>query len=313
MPVPWWNGRERAIVRVVVVGAGGQLGSALVERWRGRGDEVLALGRAELDLDAGDGADGAAGLPAIVAFRPAVVVNAAAWTDVDGCARDPQRAMRVNGIGAGLVAGSASQAGAVTVQISTNEVFDGSAHRPYREDDEPSPINPYGRSKLAGEEAVRAANPRSLVVRTAWLFGGDRPSFATKIRAAAERSVESGRPLRVVADEIGNPTPVRELARAIVELVDRLAGNPAEAPAATPGTAGLPDAPGIYHLAGEPAVSRLEWARQLLGNMPGLRLEPISLADYPRPAPVPPRAVLDVGRAAALDIGAIRWEASVLA
>lgn len=282
------------MVRVVVVGAGGQLGAALCDAWQRRGDEVLALRHADLDLaepDAG-AAGAAAGLAAVAAFRPDVVLNAAAWTDVDGCARDPERALRINGVGAGLVAAAAAEVGALSGQISTNEVFDGGADRPYREEDEPRPINPYGRSKLAGEEAVREANPRWLVVRTAWLFGGGRPSFPTKIRDAASRAAASGNPLRVVADEVGNPTPVLELARAILELLD---------------LEGL----GIYHLAGEPPVTRLEWARRCLRDVPGLRLEPISLADYPRPAPVPARAVLDMGRSARLGIGPINWEASV--
>lgn len=273
-------------MRVAVVGAGGQLGSALVARFAGRGDPVLALRHADLDL-----ADHAAGdlLPGPLD----VVINAAAWTDVDGCARDPDRAGAINGVGAGNVAAAAARAGALSVQVSTNEVFDGLGSAPYAEADPRSPGNPYGRSKQLGEEATLAANPRALVIRTAWLFGGDRPGFPEKIRAAAERMVAANQPLRVVSDEVGNPTPVPALADRIVRLVDM----------AVEGHAPL----GTYHVAGEPPISRLEWAREILSDMPELVIEPIELREYSRPSVVPPRAVLDMTKVRELGIEPIRW------
>jgi dTDP-4-dehydrorhamnose reductase len=272
--------------RVAVTGAAGQLGSQLLRAFEETGAEVLPLGRSELDIAVPTALD------RLVDLHPDLVVHAAAWTDVDGAARDPERAMRINGEGAGAVAAAAARVDAPIVQVSTNEVFDGSLGRAYTEDDEPRPINPYGASKLAGERLVAAATERHLIVRTAWLFGASRRSFPEKIRAAAGRALDEGRPLRVVEDEWGNPTDVRWLAPAIAQLVTlALAG-------AAPW--------GTYHLAGMPPTSRAEWARHLLADLP-VAIEPIRLADYPRDSQVPPHAVLDVSRAAGLGIAPGSW------
>ncbi len=272
--------------RVAITGAGGQLGVELVRAFTAAGDQVLALARPDFDITrAGD-------LERLAGWRPDIVVNSAAWTDVDGCARDPERAMRINGEAAGAVAAAAEAAGALIVQISTNEVFDGTLDRPYTEEDEPNPINPYGASKLTGERAVAAANPRHLIVRTAWLFGPRGTNFVTKILAAAERARSAGEPLRVVDDEWGNPTDVRWLAPAVGRLVEL----------AMAGTAGFD----THHLAGEPATSRLNWARAILRDL-SVKVEPMRLDDYLRDSRVPPRAVLDVSRAAALGIEPFDW------
>jgi dTDP-4-dehydrorhamnose reductase len=271
-----------------VTGAGGQLGAELVREFANAGDEVLALARPDFDvLDAGH-------VARIGAWRPDVVVNAAAWTDVDGCARDPERAMRINGHAAGEVAAAAAEAGALAVQVSTNEVFDGRLDRPYSEDDVPAPINPYGAAKLAGERLVSAAGGRSLIVRTAWLYG-DARGFPARIRAAASAAAAEGRPLRVVDDEWGNPTPAAWLAGAIVRLVGLVADGEAS--------------DGIYHLAGWPPTTRYEWARALLAGS-DVALEPIGLAEYSRPSRVPPRAVLDVARSERLGIEPGSWSAA---
>jgi dTDP-4-dehydrorhamnose reductase len=254
---------------VAVVGAGGQLGRQLVEAFATAGWAVISLDRSRLDI-----ADPAAG-ELIGALEPDLVVNAAAWTDVDGCARDPARAMLLNAVAPGRMALGAAHAGARFIQISTNEVFDGTASTPYGEDDPPNPVNPYGASKLAGERAVAEAAPRHLIVRTAWLFGPGGTNFVTKILAAADRTASSGDALRVVDDEWGNPTWTPTLAGAIASLADgNLQGE-------------------IVHLAGEPAASRLEWARVALeagGRRVGI--EPTSRSAFPRASTVPPRAVL---------------------
>jgi dTDP-4-dehydrorhamnose reductase len=255
----------------VVTGAAGQLGRELVRAFRGAGHEVLGLGHADLELadpDAGE---------RIALLRPAIVVNAAAWTDVDGCARDPERAMLLNGVAPGQLAAGAARSGALFVQISSNEVFDGESADAYREADRPNPINPYGASKLAGERSVAEANPRHLIVRTAWLFGPGGGNFVTKIVAAADRAAQHGGPLRVVADEWGNPTWAPSLADAIAGLAAGTAAGP------------------IVHLAGEPATSRLAWAREALDvSRPGTEVEPTTLAAFPRASRVPARAVLRV-------------------
>lgn len=272
--------------RVAIAGARGQLGVELVRAFATAGDDVLSLARPEFDITR------MADLEQLTAWRPEVVVNSAAWTDVDGCAGDPERAMRINGRAAGELARSAADVGALIVQISTNEVFDGELERAYTEDDPPHPINPYGASKLAGELAVVVANQRHFVVRTAWLYGPGERNFPGKIRAAAARMSAEGRPLRVVADEWGNPTDVRRLAPAIRRLA--LMGLATEAPF------------GTYHLAGEPPVSRLEWAQAILAGS-GTIIEPVRLADFPRASRVPPRAVLDSSRARQLDLQAGDW------
>lgn len=260
--------------RIAITGAAGQLGRELVRAFSAAGHEVLPLVRPDFDLT-----DRRA-LERLVAWGPDVVVNSAAWTDVDGCAGDPERAMRVNGEAAGDVARAAAEAAALIVQISTNEVFDGSLHRPYVEDDEANPINAYGASKLAGERLVAVANPRHLIVRTAWLFGPGGSNFVTKIRAAAERMTDAGQPLRVVDDEWGNPTPTPWLADTVAWLASgALLGR---------------TVPNRIHVAGTPPATRLDWAQVSLAGHP-VAIKPIPSAAYERPSRPPLRAVLDTG------------------
>ena len=269
--------------RVAITGAGGQLGAELVRAFAAAGDEVLALARPDFDITR------PADLERLTTWRPDVVVNSAAWTDVDGCARDPERAMRINGEAAGAVALATAAAGALIVQISTNEVFDGTLERAYTEDDEPNPINPYGASKFSGERAVAEANPRHLIVRTAWLFGPRGTNFVTKILAAAERARAAGEPLRVVDDEWGNPTWTPSLADAIVALVSGPRSRDAS----------------VWHLAGEPPTSRRGWADRVLKDVE-VQILPMTLAEYARPSQPPRRAILDTRRARAIGL-TLEW------
>ena len=257
------------MARVAITGAAGQLGRQLVSTYERAGHEVRALSHADLDIvDSSHRAR-------LQSWAPEIVVNAAAWTDVDGCARDPARAMRVNGEAAGSVAEVAFGCGALMVQISTNEVFDGALDRPYREDDQPRPINAYGASKLAGERAVAAAAPRHLIVRTAWLFGPGGTNFVTRILAAAGRAAMAGEALRIVDDEWGNPTWTPDLAATILELSGRSAPPP------------------IVHAAGDPPTSRLGWATVALqGAGVDVSVAPVSLAAFERASRPPPRAIL---------------------
>ena len=276
--------------RVAITGAAGQLGRELVTGFAADGAEVLPLSRPDFDITR------AADLDRLAEWRPEVVVNAAAWTDVDGCARHPERATAINGEAAGALAGAAARAGALTVQVSTNEVFDGELDRAYTEDDATNPINPYGASKLLGERLVADGSPRYLVVRTAWIFGPDS-GFPTRIRAAADRVVAEGKPLRVVADEWGNPTPAGWLASAVVRLVALERGGDASG--------------GIYHAAGQPPTTRLAWTEHVLARHT-VSVEPMALADYRRDSRVPPRAVLDTSRLAAFGIEPGDWSAATL-
>jgi len=274
--------------RVAITGAAGQLGRELVAAFSADGAEVLALVRPDFDLTRTTDLDRLSG------WRPHVVVNAAAWTDADGCARDPEGASAINGEAAGAVARAAQRVGALTVQVSTNEVFDGELDRPYTEDDATNPINPYGVAKLLGERLVAQASRRHLIVRTAWIFTRDS-GFPTRIRAAADRVAAEGTPLRVVADEWGNPTPADWLATAITRLValERAGGVSS----------------GVYHVAGQPSTTRLGWATSVLAGH-AVSIEPMALAEYRRDSRVPSRAVLATSRVAGLGIEPGDWSAA---
>jgi dTDP-4-dehydrorhamnose reductase len=256
--------------RIAITGAGGQLGRQLIHALSNGEREVLALTHANFDITSSESRR------AVVDWRPDVVVNAAAWTDVDGCARDPQRAMMVNAAGPAALAEAITAHGARFIQVSTNEVFDGADRRAYAPHDAPRPINPYGASKLAAERAVLAADPRHQVVRTAWLFGPGGTNFVTKILAAARGAAERGDRLRVVQDEVGNPTWTPALAEAIADVV------------------AAEDGPQILHAVGTPPASRLAWAECVVRSA-GLEvgIDPVSLADFARASTPPPHAVLE--------------------
>jgi dTDP-4-dehydrorhamnose reductase len=214
-----------------------------------------------------------------------VVVHAAAWTDVDGCARDPQLAFQRNGLATGVLATACVDRGIDLLVVSTNEVFDGrrTDRRGYAPDDPPNPINAYGASKLAGESAAREAYAREVasagrlgIVRTAWLFGPPGNDFPAKILAAADGARASGAPLRVVGDEIGSPTYAPDLAEAIVELI------------------GSGDSSGVHHIVNSGPASRAEWARELLRQAAiDLPIEEIPAAAWPRASTPPAWAVLE--------------------
>ncbi|HSL76640.1 MAG TPA: NAD(P)-dependent oxidoreductase, partial [Candidatus Limnocylindrales bacterium] len=249
-------------MRVAVTGAGGRLGRALIEAlgeapFTGPAGPI-AWSRADFDLDA----------PAAIhslldRYRPEVVVHTAAWTDVDGCAREPELALARNAEAVGIVAGATAGRGIDLIHVSTNEVFDGTRphDRGYLPDDPPSPGNPYGISKLAGEAAAaaayREADARLAIVRTSWLYGPPGNDFPTKILGAAERASGAGAALTVVGDEYGSPTYTRDIADAIVDLLG----------------SDDPDAAfGTHHLVNTGVASRADWARELVRRL-GVEVE----------------------------------------
>jgi dTDP-4-dehydrorhamnose reductase len=270
-------------MRVAVIGSQGQLGRQLVNAFLAAKCAVTALSSPTFDITDPKAHQ------RLGELELDVVVNSAAWTDVDGCARDPQRALRVNGEAPGALADAAASIGAAFIQISTNEVFDGKLERPYLESDKPNPLNPYAESKLLGERLVATANSRHLIIRTAWLFGPAGLNFVTKILEAARRARVHGDSLRVVNDEWGNPTWTPALAASIVAAV-RL------------------ETKGILHLAGTPATTRYGWAsdccRAARVDVP---LEPILAREYPRASRVPLRAVLDVRLSNQLGVAVGEW------
>jgi dTDP-4-dehydrorhamnose reductase len=273
-------------VRVAITGANGRLGRALVAALADAPFTGLSgpigWGRSDYDLDDPDAAE-----RLVARDRPEVVVHTAAWTDVDGCAREPDLAMRRNGAMTGDLAAVCAAAGIDLVVISTNEVFDGERtdRQGYRTDDPTAPPNPYGASKLAGELAAReayldAAGDASLaIVRTAWLYGPPGNDFPTRLQAAAERAASAGERLRVVADEIGSPTLASDLAEAITELI------------------GAGAIEGIWHLVNPGAVSRAEWAREIVRAVgPRVEIEEIPASAWTRESSPPRWAVLEPSR-----------------
>jgi dTDP-4-dehydrorhamnose reductase len=269
-------------VRVAVSGAGGRLGRALMVAFADAPFTGLAgpigWARPNYDLD-----DPSAAARLITRDRPEVVIHAAAWTDVDGCARDPELALRRNRDATGALAVACVASGADLVLISTNEVFDGrrTDGRGYRPDDPADPPNPYGASKLAGELAARDAfatgrGPALAIVRTAWLYGPPGGDFPAKILAAAEQARAAGAPLRVVGDEYGSPTSAADLAEAVAELV------------------GSGEIEGTRHYVNLGAVSRADWARAVL-RLVGrdVTIEEVPAATWVRASTPPAWAVLE--------------------
>jgi dTDP-4-dehydrorhamnose reductase len=281
----------------LVLGARGQLGSALVEQLAARGVPCEARDSRGLDV-----ADAGALRRVLGELRPAAVLNAAAYTDVDGCERDPARADAVNAQGPAALAALCAELGSRLLHVSTDYVFDGRASAPLRETDPVAPLSEYGRSKLSGERAVLAASPDFVAVRTSWVFGRGK-NFIASVRARAEtvlRDPAAG-PLRVVDDQIGSPTYAEDLAPALLDLLDR-GGR------------------GLYHLANRGVASRLELARFALSvvgvsslgaGLADLEIQPVKTVDFPLPAQRPLYTVLDCSRASALGVELRPWRDAV--
>jgi dTDP-4-dehydrorhamnose reductase len=261
-------------MRVVVTGAGGQVGRELVallqakqaQRRRGPALEVLAATRQQLDV-----ADRDAVLAAVGGAEPDLVVHLAAWTAVDACEGDPDRALAVNSLGTRHVAEAARRAGAHLCYVSTDYVFDGRSPRPYVEWDTPCPLSVYGRSKLGGESEC---DPAATIVRTSWVCGRHGANMVKTVL----RLAQGDGPLRFVDDQRGSPTEARDLAGAILRLaIERL--------------------PGIHHVTNQGVASWYELAAAVVSWSGGdaARVEPIPTGALvpPRPAPRPANSVLD--------------------
>jgi dTDP-4-dehydrorhamnose reductase len=268
-------------MRVFITGCKGQLGRALNAALT----ETHTL--AGCDLPALDITEREAIHAAIADFAPDVVIHAAAWTDVNGCARQPEQAYRVNAVGTQNVALACAASDAAMVYISTNEVFAGQAEAPYREWDPPHPINPYGRSKAGGEWFTRHLLTRFYIVRTAWLYAPGGANFPHRIIELADELGE----LRVVTDEVGNPTFAPDLAEALGRLIET-------------------EAYGVYHLTNAGHCSRYDFAREILriSGRADVPVEPITLDDFERDSTPPRFAPLANTTATALGIQPRPWE-----
>lgn len=265
-------------MRLLLLGGSGQVGRE-IRALAGPDLAVTVLPRAAADL-AEPGAAAAALAAALGSGGTDAVVNAAAFTAVDRAEAEEALAFRVNGAAPGALARAAAAAGVPFLHVSTDYVFDGRPGRAWTEADAPAPLSAYGRSKLAGEAAVRAAGGRHAVLRTAWVFSAHGTNFVrTMLRLGAERAE-----LRVVDDQRGGPTPAAAVAGALLVLARALA-------------AGHPG--GLWHYAGVPETSWCGFARAILAaaGLPA-RVVPIASADWPSPARRPANSVLDCGRIA---------------
>ncbi|MEZ4438456.1 MAG: dTDP-4-dehydrorhamnose reductase [Polyangiaceae bacterium] len=267
-------------LRILVTGAGGQLGSALAAaRWAGVA-ELAALPHGALDI-----ADEAQVSETLAAIAPDLVVNAAAFNAVDRAEQEPHLAWAVNRDAPARLAAHCARSGASLIHFSSDYVFDGARDVPYRETDEPAPLGVYGQSKLQGERAVAGALERHLILRTSWVFGRDGDGFLHRIlQAGAARGS-----LDVVADQWSTPTPVAGLVALVAEVVRRLAAGDA-----------VPW--GLYHFAGSPPASRLTYTQAIFEARSGapVVLRPVASADFPAVARRPRYSALDSARAEAV-------------
>lgn len=284
-------------MRIVVTGREGQVARALVERAAGAGATLVAVGRPELDLERPETIG-----PALKAARPDMVVNAAAYTAVDLAESAEATALAVNGAGAGEVAAAASRLGVPVIQISTDYAFDGGLGRPYREDDATGPISAYGRSKLAGEQAVAVATPDHAILRTAWVYSPFGRNFVrTMLRLGAERS-EVG----VVADQIGSPTSALDIADAVLAVARNLVARPDDTALR-----------GVFHMAAQGDASWAEVAEAVFADAEAAGRKPVQVkriatSDYPTPARRPANSRLDGAKLASIHGVALpHWRGSL--
>lgn len=262
---------------ILLTGANGQLGDALQKALVG---ELLVLAtQPDFELTDPD-------LPRkIIDQRPQIIIHAAANTDVDGCERDPSAAFRVNADGTKRVARAAAELGAYLVYLSTDYIFDGTKTTPYTENDPPDPLNAYGRSKLQGEREALTAGEDTLIIRTSWLYGVHGSNFVKTILRLAAAQPE----IRVVDDQRGSPTYVRELAEVIVGLIHKKVR-------------------GVVHAGGEGGCSWHEFADAILEEAQiRCRNVPIATADSCRLAPRPRYSILSTARLHALGFRLSPW------
>jgi len=251
-------------MRVLIIGATGLLGNALSEEWNG--EQITGVGSRDVDIR-----DEAKLRELYARCRPEWTVLAAAYTDVDGCEKDPARAREVNCTGAVNVARAAREAGSRLLFVSTDYVFDGCKRTPYETGDPVNPINVYGQSKADAERGIREILPDCCILRTSWLFGAVGRCFPNTILEAAQ----GRRKLSVVADQIGSPTFNRDLAHPIINLVRT-------------------DAQGIIHASNAGECSWYEFAREVVraAGLVDVTIEAIRTEDLVRPARRPPYSVL---------------------
>lgn len=282
-------------MKVFVAGNAGQLARALVEVASASQADLRAFGRPELDLETRTGAE------QVAAFAPDVIINAAAYTAVDAAEKDATRAFAINRDGAAWLAGIAAACNVPFIHVSTDYVFDGAKSSAYVEDDATGPLGVYGRSKLEGEQAVLQACPRAIVCRTAWVYSAYGNNFVkTMLRLARERDE-----LRVVDDQIGNPTSAHDIATALLAI------------ARTMHSGAAPNAGNVFHLTAQGEITWCGLAREIMRLAGGaghraVPVVPITTAEYPTPAKRPANSRLECGKLqTAFGITLPHWQESL--
>jgi dTDP-4-dehydrorhamnose reductase len=266
------------MMRILVLGSTGQVGFESLRALSPLG-EVIGLDYPDVDFARPD-------LLAqkVCEIRPQVIYNAVAYTAVDRAESEPEKARLINATSPGVLAETASKIGAVLVHYSTDYVFDGKKGCAYQETDMPNPLSVYGQTKLEGEQAIAASSSAFLILRTAWVYSRRRDSFVTKVQQWAEKSPS----IRVVVDQVSNPTWARVLSETTALLLARGGDDLLEYVKARRG---------IYHLAGSGSASRLDWARAILDNRPNsappVEVLPALTSEFPTPAERPLYSVLD--------------------
>lgn len=283
--------------RILVTGRGGQLATGLEAALPAQGLEALLVGQPEFEFDKPETV-----AAALHALKPDAVVNCAAWTAVDAAEDDEAGAFRANALGPALLGRLTREAGIPIIQISTDYVFDGLKGAPYLESDLPNPVGAYGRTKLAGEWAAQAANPRCIVLRTAWVFAPMGKNFLHTMLALGEQRPE----LRVVADQWGSPTAAPDLADAITAMLAHIRDR-----------GWRDDFAGTYHATGGGFTTWHGFAEAIFTEAarhgaPHPKLHAIATADYPTKAKRPADGRLDNGKLARVfGVALPPWEAGL--
>jgi dTDP-4-dehydrorhamnose reductase len=286
-------------MRILLLGHTGQLGWELRRTLAPLG-EVRALDYPDIDLTRPEGVR-----RMIKETQPELIVNATAYTAVDRAEQEPETALAINGVAPGVMAQEARRLGEALIHYSTDYVFDGRLGRPYVESDAPHPLGVYGESKLAGERAVQAAGGAYLILRTSWVYSTRRGNFVLSVLEWARRQPR----LRIVTDQVGNPTWARMLAEASAQLVARGRQDVA---------AYFRERSGLYHLAGDGSASRLDWAKAALRCDPhpeeqlAREIQPAVTADFPTPAERPLFSALNCDKfAGTFGLRLPPWEAAL--
>jgi len=268
-------------LRILLSGANGQVGSAL-QHSLGEKNEVFAFDRTTLDL-----ANSEQIRQRVQEIKPDIIINAAAYTAVDQAEKEPDLAFTINGIAPGIFAEEAAQIGATLIHYSTDYVFNGNGNQPWREEDKPAPLNIYGASKLAGEQAIKATEATHLILRTSWVYGEHGNNFVkTILRIAAEKEE-----LNIIDDQIGAPTSAEFIASATTKILNQLKGN------------SIALKSGTYHLCCSGKTNWHGFASEIVrlatqNNTPLTvkKIHPIPTSAYPTPAERPKNSSLNCTR-----------------